>query len=190
VLVWFFSNSFLTLFDRFSAKFFSQGVIMRHIFLLALFILYVSCGQDKVATSSKTPKTGFCDLNGRSVACESIQEADGQGIDLLESVIEVPIKIENTDLTFLAEKSDISIGRRINCKSSVKNGEVYRFALREDRLLLMTGTGSYEMERLSDGEDINGAWMWKGYVEEGIHIIKSMAIVNNRLAIMRTTCEL
>jgi hypothetical protein len=163
---------------------------MRLIFLLTSLHLFVSCGQDITGSSSRTPKDGYCDLNGTRVACETIQEGDGEGVDLLESVIEVPVKIDNSDITFLADKTDISVGRRINCKSSVKNGEVYRFALRDGKLLLMTGSGSYEMERLSDGEDINGAWMWRGYVDEGTHLIRSMTIVNNRLAILRTTCEL
>lgn len=163
---------------------------MRLVSLLAILILSASCGQDSGGGSGSSGRRGICDLNGREVACESIQGADGQGIDLLESVIDVPVKIENADITFLADKSAISTGRRINCKTSVKNGEVYRFALRGERLLVMTASGSYEMERISDGNGLTGAWMWKGYVDQGTHVIRNMTFLGNNRVIMRTQCEL
>jgi hypothetical protein len=105
-------------------------------------------------------------------------------------VIDVPVKIENADITFLADKSAQATGRRINCTTSVKNGEVYRFALRGDKLLVMTGSGSYEMTRLSDGDGIGGAWVWKGYVDQGTHVIKNMSILGNSRIVLRTQCEL
>jgi hypothetical protein len=164
---------------------------MRLVSLLFILILSASCGQESGEKSSSSPtKRGLCDLNGNSVDCQSITGADGQGIDLLESVIDVPVKIENADITFLADKSALSTGRRINCKTSVKNGEVYRFALRGEKLLIMTGAGNYEMERLSDGEGLTGAWVWKGYVDQGTHIIRSMTFLSNNRVVLRTSCEL
>lgn len=164
---------------------------MRLVSLLAILILSISCGKDGGGGSSSSDSTrrGLCDLNGSAVSCESIQGADGQGIDLLETAIDVPIKIEGTDITFMADKSSVATGRRINCNTAVKKGEVYRFALRGDRLLVMTGEGSYEMQRISDGEGVNGAWTWKGYVEQGKHVIRNLTIIGNR-AILRTSCEL
>lgn len=163
---------------------------MRLVSLLTILILSASCGQDGGSGSSSSSRRGLCDLNGSTVACESIRGADGQGVDLLESVIDVPVKIENADITFQADKSAVSTGRRINCKTSVKNGEVYRFALRGEKLLLMTGEGSFEMTRLSDGEGISGAWVWNGYIEEGTHVIRNMTFIGNNRVIMRTSCEL
>lgn len=165
---------------------------MRLVTLFAILILSVSCGKDGggSSSSSTTSRRGLCDLNGSDVACETIQGADGEGIDLLESAIDVPVKIQGSDITFMSDKSSIATGRRINCKTAVKNGEVYRFALRGDKLLIMNSEGSYEMSRLSDGEGINGAWMWKGYIEQGTHVFKKLTIINDSRAILRTTCEL
>lgn len=165
---------------------------MRLVSLLAILMIAASCGKDGGSSGGSSGKSGSraCDLNGRAVACESIQGADGQGVDLLESVIDVPVKIENADITFLADKSAQATGRRINCTTSVKNGEVYRFALRGDKLLVMTGSGSYEMTRLSDGDGIGGAWVWKGYVDQGTHVIKNMSILGNSRIVLRTQCEL
>lgn len=163
---------------------------MRLVSLLAILMIAASCGKDGGSSSSSTKSRGVCDLNGRAVACESIQGADGQGIDLLESVIDVPVKIENADITFLADKSAMATGRRINCSTSVKNGEVYRFALRGERLLVMTGSGSYEMNRLSEGSGLTGAWVWKGYIDQGTHVIRNMTFIGNSRVVMRTQCEL
>ncbi len=162
---------------------------MRLFSLLAILILSASCGKDGGGSSSAKDKS-ICSLNGRSVQCESIRGADGLGIDLLESMIDVPVKIQDSDMTFLADKAATSTGRRITCKTAVKNGEVYRIALRGSKLLVMTGEGSFEMERLNDGAGISGAWAWKGYVDEGTHLIRQMTILNNNRVIMRTNCEL
>lgn len=163
---------------------------MRLFSLFVILILSASCGKDGGGSSSSQKGRGVCDLNGRAVQCETIRGADGLGIDLLESMIDVPVKLQDSDMTFLAEKTATSTGRRITCKTSVKNGEVYRIALRGDRLLVMTGEGTFEMERLNDGAGINGAWAWKGYIDEGTHLIRQMTILNSNRVIMRTNCEL
>ncbi len=163
---------------------------MRLFSLFVILILSASCGKDGGGSSSSAKDRGICSLNGRSVACETIRGADGQGIDLLESMIDVPVKMQDAEMTFLADKAATATGRRITCKTSVKNGEVYRLALRGSKLLVMTGEGSFEMERLNDGEGINGAWAWKGYIDEGTHLIRQMTILNSNRVIMRTNCEL
>lgn len=163
---------------------------MKLVSLITLLVLSISCGNDRGGSSSGKAGNGICNLNGRSIACESIQGADGLGIDLLEAMIDVPIKVENADITFLADKSATSTGRRINCKVSVKNGEIYRFALRGAGLLLMTPEGSYEMTKLNDGEGLNGTWTWNGYIDQGTHVIRNLTIIGGTRAVMRTHCEL
>lgn len=163
---------------------------MKLVSLMFILLLSVSCGQDGGGSKSSASKEEGCSLNGSFVSCESIRGADGLGIDLLEAMIDVPVKVENSEITFLADKSAMSNGRRINCKVSVKNGEMYRFALRGDKLLVMTGEGSYEMERLSDGSGIGGTWSWKGYVDEGTHIIRNLTVIGNNRVILRNSCEL
>lgn len=167
---------------------------MRLASLMFLLVLSVSCGKDGGGGSSKslsaTAESDSCNLNGRAVACESIRGADGEGVDLLESMIDVPVKITDADIQFLADKTSSNQGRRISCETKVKNGEVYRFALRGDKLVLMTGAGSYEMKRLNSGSGLTGAWMWKGYVEEGTHMIRQITFLGNSRVIMRTSCEL
>lgn len=163
---------------------------MKLVSLLLISVLSVACGQQGGGGSSSSQKENSCSLNGRSVACESIRGADGLGIDLLEAMIDVPVKIEGAEITFLKDESAVSDGRRIDCKLAVKNGEMYRFALRGERLLIMTPEGTYEMERLSGGPGINGTWTWKGYVDQGTHLIRNLTIINSNRAIMRNSCEL
>lgn len=165
---------------------------MRLLSLFILLSLLVSCGKDggSVSTKDNTPDKESCELNGRRIACEAIQGADGLGIDILESMIDVPISIQETEMMFLSDKVAVSEGRRIDCRVGVKNGEIYRFALRGNRLLLMTAEGSYEMERLNDGSGLNGTWTWKGYQDNGAHVIRQMVIFNNSRAVMKKNCEL
>lgn len=163
---------------------------MKLVSLLFILVLSVACGQNGGGSSSSSKSGSSCSLNGRSVACESIRGADGLGIDLLEAMVDVPVKVENSEITFLSDKSAVSNGRRIDCRVSVKNGEMYRFALRGSRLLLMTPEGSYEMTRLSDGEGLSGSWSWKGYVDDGMHLIRNVTFIGNNRMIMRNSCEL
>lgn len=162
---------------------------MKLVSLLAILILSVSCGKDGGGSSSSS-KRGICELNGRAVQCEQINGADGLGVDLLETMVDVPVVIDGSEIRFTQDKTATSQGRRISCQTSVKNGEVYRFALRGDRLLIMTASGSYEMDKLSDGEGLIGTWKWKGYVDQGTHLIRQMSFLSNSRVILRTSCEL
>lgn len=165
---------------------------MKLVSLLLISVLTVACGQEGSGggSSSSSSKEQGCSLNGRSVACESIRGADGLGIDLLDAMIDVPVKIEGSEMTFLQDKSATSTGRRINCKVAVKSGDMFRFALRGERLLMMTPEGSYEMDRLSGGPGVNGTWTWKGYIDQGTHLIRNMTVVGGNRVIMRNSCEL
>jgi hypothetical protein len=162
---------------------------MRLVSLCFVLLLYAACGQQGGSGSSSS-NDGRCNLNGRSVACESIRGADGQGIDLLDSMIDVPIKVQDAEITFMSDKVALAQGRRIDCRVAVKNGEVYRFAVRGDKLLVMTGEGSFEMERLNDGAGLLGTWFWKGYVDQGTHLIRQMTFLSTTRVIMKNVCEL
>lgn len=164
---------------------------MKLVSLLAIIILSVSCGKDGGGSSGSSSKQhGLCELNGRSVQCEQINGADGLGVDLLETMIDVPVTIDGSEIKFSQDKTATSQGRRINCQTSVKNGETYRFAQRGSSLLVMTASGSYEMQKLSDGAGLLGTWVWRGYVDSGTHIIKQMSFLSNSRVILRTSCEL
>ena len=170
---------------------------MRFVLVVVLIILSISCGKNGDSSGSRTSDADAnaeereaCHLNGQSVQCSSVRGADGLGIDLLDSMIEAPVRIQGSLITFLADKTSASSGRRISCNINVKNGEVYRFSFQGDQLLMMTNQGQYEMTRLSDGEGINGAWMWKGYVDDGTHVVRTMTFIENTKAILRTSCEL
>ncbi len=167
---------------------------MRFVLVVVLIILSISCGKNDDSSGSRSSEAEAeretCTLNGQSVKCSSVRGADGLGIDLLDLMIEAPVRIQGSVITFLADKTSASSGRRISCNINVKNGEVYRFAFQGDQLLMMTNQGQYKMTRLSDGEGINGAWMWKGYVDDGTHVIRTMTFIENTKAILRTSCEL
>jgi hypothetical protein len=150
----------------------------------------ISCGRGGGgASSSSVAQEEFCDLNGRGVDCASIEGADGEGIDLLEAVIDVPVTVTGSGVTFLSDRQSTNSGRRINCNISVRAGESYRYVVKEEKLILQTPEGLLEMNRISEGEGLAGAWMWKGYVDEGMHLIRKFTVVENR-AIIRKHCEL
>jgi hypothetical protein len=149
----------------------------------------MSCGQNGRSSSASNQKS-LCDLNGSSVECSAIEGADGLGIDLLDAIIDVPIKVVDQDITFLTDKTASSVGRRITCKASVRNSEIYRFALRGEKLLLMTEQGSFEFDRISDGVGLSGAWTWKGYVDQGMHLRKNVTFIDNTRMVLRHHCEL
>lgn len=164
---------------------------MKFVPLMLLLTLAAACGQNGGdGGNASADSKGLCNLNGNAVPCSSVSESDGMGVDLLEVMVDVPVKIQGADITFLSDKSSVLKGRRIDCSLNVKNGEVYRYAIRGDKLLLMTSEGSFEMEKTSDGEGINGAWFWQGYIEEGIHILRHITVISPNRMIFRTTCEL
>jgi hypothetical protein len=170
---------------------------MKLVSLLFILLLSVSCGQKSSGggggeggTSKREAEAGGgCNLNGEMVDCKTLQGPDGLGIDLLEAMIDVPIKVDSSEITFLADKSSLANGRRINCEIKVKNGEVYRYVLRDDVLTLMTERGTIDMKRLS-GSGLNGTWKWKGYVDRGTYVIRHLTLIGNNKAVLRNTCEL
>ncbi len=163
---------------------------MKILGLFFVMLLLMSCGQDGGGTnSSSVARQVLCDLNGRPVECASISGADGEGIDLLEAVVDVPVTVTGQEVTFLAARESTTTGRRIDCKISVRAGESYRYEVRGDKLFLETSEEAIELDRISEGEGPAGAWMWKGYVDQGMHLIRKFTLVENR-AIIRKHCEL
>ncbi len=163
---------------------------MRILTLFLVMLQLISCGRDGGgANSSSVAQEEFCNLNGRAVDCTSIDGADGEGIDLLEAVIDVPVTVTESEVTFLSNRESNNSGRRINCNISVRAGESYRYSVKADKLVLQTPEGAIEMNRISEGEGLAGAWMWKGYVDQGMHLIRKFTVVENR-AIIRRHCEL
>ena len=162
---------------------------MRLVVLFVALALSVSCGKDGGNKSSLTEANGICSENDRSAGC-LIQGADGLGVDLLEAMIDVPVKIQDTQVTFLADRSSVSTGRRINCKTAVRNGEVYQVTLSGDRLLVVSSDGSYEFDRFNNSTGIDGTWVWKGYGDDGTHMIRQMSFLSNNRVIIRANCEL
>lgn len=170
---------------------------MRSIFLMSLLTLAVSCGQQGGSSGSKSGPSAEddstnrgCTLNGRAVACESIEGADGLGVDLLESMIDVQIETTDSRITFLEDKTSNSQGRRIDCLTEVKDRESYSYSLSGDNLTISNHHGKYTMKRLNDSKGILGAWAWNGYIDRGTHVIRQMTFLSKNRVIMRTSCEL
>ena len=175
--------------------------------LVLSFFPMSSCGKE---SSSQGPKAGplrsdsidrnsagdsgdgsICQLNGRDLPCASIDGADGLGIDYLESMIDVPIKIEGSSIHFLMDKEAQSSGRRISCSTSVKAGEFYKFEIKNNQLHLTNSRGRYIMNRLNQAsEGLEGAWYWKGYEGAGWHVIRHLTFLGLDRLLMRTSCEL
>ena len=163
---------------------------MRISALFFVLLQLISCGREGGgANSSSVAREELCDLDGRAVDCTKIEGADGEGIDLLEAVIDVPVTVTGAEVTFLANRESNNSGRRINCNISVRAGEKYRYVVQGDKLILQTSEGEVDMKRISEGEGLAGAWMWSGYVDQGMHLIRKFTVVENR-AIIRKHCEL
>lgn len=166
------------------------------VLLFSVLLFSIACGkvpQKETSSPQMTPKPGdkeTCELNGEYVSCDSLEGADGYGVDLLESMIDVPVSINNSIITFLEDKQSFSQGRRITCETSVRSGEVYRLSDKGDHLLVMTSKGNYKMKRVSGENGLYGAWAWKGYIDRGTHVIKNLTILDDNRVVMRSSCEL
>ncbi|WP_408096115.1 hypothetical protein ACJVC5_13835 [Peredibacter sp. HCB2-198] len=166
---------------------------MKFASLLVLMALAAACGKEgggSGRSSLAAGQPGVCSLNGRSVACESIQGADGLGVDLLETMVDVPVQVNDSEIQFMGDKESLTQGRRIECRTNVRSGEVYRYTLQGDSLHLSTESESYALTRLNPGSGLAGTWVWKGYVDNGTHIIRQFSFLGNDRLIIRTNCEL
>ena len=162
---------------------------MRYVPLLLALMFVVSCGKESSKTNSRQ-ESNTCLYEGDE-KCDTIQAADGLGIDLLDTIVDVSINVSNSEITFLESKVSRQEGRRISCETEVRNGEVYRFSVNGNKLNLKTDTGNFTFIRLNDeGASIIGAWNWKGYVDQGTHVIKTITFISENRAIIKTHCEI
>ncbi|MGE3611591.1 MAG: hypothetical protein AB7I27_18515 [Bacteriovoracaceae bacterium] len=162
---------------------------MRPLFVLMIAVLAISCGNP--SRSKPNSIVGRqCQLNEQLVPCETMNETtDGLGIDLLDVQVEVPIKIANSQITFLDTKFDSATGRRISCKAEAKAGDIYQYNLDGDQLGVQTNSGQLTFTR-SSGTGVNGNWVWSGNIDNGTHVIKQLIIIAENRAILKTHCEL
>ena len=155
---------------------------MKILSLMLILGLMVSCGNDSSGGgSSKTRQA-------QEESSDNIT-ADGLGIDLLDTTVDVPAKVSAQEITFLETESSVEEGRRISCKTSVTSGEAYPYSLSGNSLSLKTPEGTFSMERLTDGNDIIGSWSWKG-MKNGHSMIKILSVVSEDRVILKTHCEL
>jgi len=161
---------------------------MRPLILIAMALIFLSCGKNGVALKSSPSPQEVCGTNGNDTSCETVEE--GAGVELLESVIDVKVKTTNSEITFLENKKSIASGERIICETSVRAGESYLYTLRNKKLWVKTLNESFEMERLNDGEGLSGTWLWKGVISQGTQVFRSLTFIGSNQVIMRTSCEL
>lgn len=155
---------------------------MRLFLLFFVFILTSACGKQSSSSGGALEESG--------PSLHGMKEADGQGVDLLDAVIDVPIEVRGSEITFLASKSSQEIGRRISCRMAVNNGESYRYDLEGERLRITTPENSYLLRRLNNEKNgIIGAWVWKG-VEDGYLVRRIFSFISEKRLIMKTHCEL
>ncbi|HXH30146.1 MAG TPA: hypothetical protein VNJ01_04985 [Bacteriovoracaceae bacterium] len=171
---------------------------MRLFSIFFILILSVSCGKDSGSGSSSKDESrqgqetdGTCPFEGRRVPCESVTNTDGLGVDLLDVMVEVPISVAGNTITFLEDKNQSVVGRRGNtCKVAVRNGEKYTFTLSGNSLNITTDAGSYQMERFTEGSDLDGTWGWQSYLASGERQIRQLSILHGTRAIVKTNCEM
>jgi hypothetical protein len=177
---------------------------MRFCSFITMLLLSISCGQNGSGGGSAkssngwesswdTQGTGNCRLSdGSETRCESLRGADGLGVDLLDTMIDVAVEINPSEIIFAESKVSFKDGRRIDCKTEVRSGEIYSYRLNGSSLNIRTEQGlSYNLKRLNEtGSGLMGAWAWRGYTRDGIHIIRQITFVNEQRAILQTHCEL
>jgi hypothetical protein len=162
---------------------------MKLVFLVFSLLIFASCGQTSGDSSVNSTFREICNLNVTDDSCAVDTVDDRYGIDLLEAAIEVPIKIQNDEIIFLDNKSFLSTGARIKCGITVNNGEVYRFTFKADKLTIKTKSEIYEMDKISEGNDLNGTWVSKESKDLGVFVIRTLAIINSSRAVIRKSCE-
>ena len=165
------------------------------IFGLLLFVLVVGCGKDSSSNKNSSARQEEearqkCLLNNQWVKCSSLADADGQGVDILDTLVDVPAQVGNGVINFTKDGLSRDQGRRISCTTKVESSETYRYELRGDTLIVENAAGKYEYKRFSGGPGVKGSWMWKGYIGQGTLNVKTLTIIGNNRVILRDHCEL
>lgn len=166
------------------------------IFGLLLLVFIASCGKDSSSSKSSFARQEEeasgqkCLLNHKWVKCSSLADADGQGVDILDTLIDIPAQVANGVITFSQSAVSTDKGRRISCTTKVEAGDSYRYDLRGDTLILDTNGAKFEYKRFSGGPGVKGSWMWKGYLDRGTLNVKTLTIIGSSRVILRDHCEL
>lgn len=163
---------------------------------LLLLISIVGCGKETTSSSNKSSakqeeqSKENCLLNHKWVKCSSLQEADGQGVDVLDTLIDVSAEVGNGTIRFTQPAVSRDQGRRITCITQVETNDTLRYLLQGDTLIVDANDARYEYHRFSGGPGVKGSWMWKGYKDRGTLNVKTMTIIGNNRVILRDHCEL
>ncbi|HLT23346.1 MAG TPA: hypothetical protein VKZ84_07880 [Bacteriovoracaceae bacterium] len=162
---------------------------------LLLLVLIIGCGKESSSTKQSSTRQEEqsrqnCLLNHKWVKCSTLEVADGQGVDVLDTLIDVPAQVENGVMTFTRSAINRDPGRRINCVTQVEAGETYKYQLQGDTLLVDTNDARFEYKRFSGGPGVKGSWMWKGYKDRGTLNVKTLTVIGNSRVILRDHCEL
>lgn len=162
---------------------------MRFFLFLIITLLFSSCGKNPRTIKTDGNKRP-CVFNLLTNRCDPIQGNETSGVEILETVIEVPIKIQGEEIIFLENKSSFVIGKKINCELNVSKGEVYRFSINGNKLLIISQLGSNEFENQTAGENLVGHWVSKAYLDNGVLEIMQLYFLGKNKLILRKTCEL
>lgn len=162
---------------------------------LLLLITLVGCGKESTSHNKSSARQeeqsgDKCLLNHKWVNCASLQEADGNGVDVLDTLIDVPAQVGNGVITFTAAALSRDQGRRISCVTQVEKGDSLKYELQGDTLLVDTNDARFEYKRFSGGPGVKGSWMWKGYLDRGTLNVKTLTVIGNSRVILRDHCEL
>lgn len=161
---------------------------MRFLLVVLFSTALISCGKNGGGSSSSGPQAQKCEIDGRSVSCDSIY--DGLGVDILDASIDVPATITSSTMTFPQARSAKSDGRRISCGVSVNAGDVYRYSVNGDTLYLDTPAMNLTMTRVSGSDGVVGTWKWSGIVDGATLQHRLLTVVKNLShVVMKTTCE-
>jgi hypothetical protein len=153
-------------------------------------VSFVSCGQKQNSNSTSiTPiakQETECDLD----LCDVIR-SDDRVVELLDSMIDVPIEISDDHVKILVSKLSIDQGSSFNCESEASAGEIYDFSLDNNYLNLKIQNENYRLVRLNkDSEGLNGSWTWRGKSDQGVQMIKTFSFIGENRMILKTHCEL
>lgn len=166
------------------------------IFSLLLLVLVASCGKDSSSSKNSFERQEEevngekCLLNHQWVKCSSLADADGQGVDILDTLIDIPAQVGNGVITFSQSAVSTDQGRRISCTTKVQASESYRYELQGDTLIIDMNGAKFEYKRFSGGPGVKGSWTWKGYLDRGTLNVKTLTIIGSNRVILRDHCEL
>jgi hypothetical protein len=141
--------------------------------------LLMSCGKSGGGSGPASPE----------MQQEEVQPNRGP-VDLLESMIDVNVSVTGDEILFRESKTSTARGLAIECATTVKGGDSYRYNVDGDHLEIFMSNGrKYTMKRLSEGSGLKGAWAWRGYEANRMYVILSLTVLDSTRIILKTHCE-